>query len=148
MSTVLRVLRGSTRNQSTADYSRQSLFVYGNRYYNNATIVNTEVADVTIEAGILVMRDAADTTRVKPIVATADLAKCIGIANASGEVVLAQNATTNIAFATKGDVDGEFLVLPEVSTLATLVGDRTLKDLLTSLGFVILNVTENSKFDN
>ena len=147
MSKVLRVLRGDSRNQSTADYSRQSLFVFGNRYYET-TAKNTAVADVTMEEGILVMRDAADTANVVPIVLTADLPKCIGIAAVNGEVVLAQNETTNINYATSGDVDGALLVLPEVSTLVTLVGDRTLKDLLTSLGFNVLNVTENSKFDN
>lgn len=147
MVNVLRVLRGSTRNQSTADYSRQSLFVYGNRYYE-AIAKNTQVAAVTMESGLLVMRNAADATQVLPIVLTADLPKCIGVVAMSGEVILAQNDTTNINFATQGDLDGEYLVLPEASTLATIVGDRSLKDLLTSLGFVILNVTENSKFDN
>ena len=147
MTTILRVLRGDTRNQSTADYSRQSLFVYGNRYYE-AIAKNTQVADVTMEAGILVMRNPADATQVLPVVLTADLPKVIGIAALNGEVVLAQNDVTNINFATEGDVDGEYLVLPEASTLATIVVDRSLKDLLTSLGFHILNVTENSKFDN
>lgn len=147
MAKVLRVLRGSTRNQSTADYSRQSLFVSGNRYYE-ATVKNLAVADVTMEEGVLVMRDPANTAQVLPIVLTADLAKCVGITAMNGEIVLTQNDSTNINFATEGDVDGAYIVFPEASTLATLVGDRSLKDLLTSLGFHILNVTENSKFDN
>ena len=144
---VLRVLRGGTRNQSTADFSRHNLFVFGNRYYE-ATFLNKEIADVTLEAGVLVMRDVADATKVLPIVLEADLAKCIGVANIRGEVVLAQNDTANGTFAINGDVDGGLLVLPEASTLQTIVGTGTLKDFLTSLGFHILNVTENSKFDN
>lgn len=148
MGKVLRVLRsGDTRNQSAADYSRENLFIKGNRYYEGIAI-NTEVADVTIEEGILVMRDPADTTRVKPIVLTADLSKVIGIVAIPCDVVLSQNDTLNINYAHKGDVDGSLLVLPEVSTLNTLVGDFTLKDLLTQRGFNVLNVTDLSKFDN
>lgn len=144
---VLRVLRGGTRNQSTADYSRYNLFVSENRYYE-ATLINLDAADVTAEEGILVMRDPADATRILPIILTADLPKVIGVLNVEGETVLPQNASIPAHFAYKGDIDGGLLVLPEVSTLATIVGDRSLKDLLTEKGFVILSVTENSKFDN
>lgn len=144
---VLRVLRGETRNQSTADFSRNSLFVFGNRYYD-ATVANKAATEVTLEEGVLVMRDAADTTKVLPIVATADLAKVIGVVNITGSVVLATGEETNACYAHRGEIDGGLLVLPETSTLNTLVGDATLKDLLTEKGFVILNVSENSKFDN
>lgn len=145
--TVKRVLRGGSRNQSTADFSRHTLFVSDNRYFA-ATAKNVDVADVTMEDGLLVMRDAADLTKVNPITDAGDLAKVIGIAKVNGEVVLAQNAETPINFSYQGEVDGAELVLPGVATLNTLVGDRTLKDVLTGLGIIVLNVTDHSKFDN
>jgi len=144
---VLRVLRGGTRNQSTADYSRQSLFVYGNRYYDG-TLVNVDAAPFTAEEGVLVKRDATDPTRFCPILVAADLPKVIGVLNISGEVELAQNETTSACFAHNGDIDGGLLVFPTGVTLNTLVEDQTLKDLLTSRGFHVLNVLENSQFDN
>jgi len=144
---VLRVLRNGTRNQSTADYSRYNVFVFGNRYYDT-TVINKDAVDIVMEEGILVKRDSADPTRVEPIILTADLSKVIGITATRGEVTMAQNDTLAINYAHSGDIDGSLLRLPEASTLNTMVGDETLKDLLTSRGFHILEVTENSKFDN
>lgn len=145
---VLRVLRdGSTRNQSTADYSRQSLFVYENRYYESI-LTNPDAAALTAEEGLLVMRDANNPTGIVAITAVADLDKVIGVLNPNGSVELAQNETISVNYAHKGDIDGGLLVLPDTVTLNTVVGDQTLKDLLTSKGFVILNVTELTKFDN
>lgn len=147
MKKVLRTIRNSSRNQSTADYSRQQLFTFEPRFYE-AVLVNKAVEDLLAEDGILVMRDVANTAQIVPITATADLPKVIGVAKVGGEVVLAQNETLNVNFAFKAEVDGEFLVLPDGVTMATLVGDKSLKDVLTGLGFIIHNVTENSKFAN
>ena len=147
MKTVLRVLRNGSRNQSTADYSRQQLFISGDRYYESI-IKNPEAEDILIESGLLVMRDATDTTKILPITTVGDLPKVIGISFVNGEVTLAQNEETNINYAYTSEIDGEYLVLPSGVTVATLVGDKSLKDLLTGLGFTIFNVTENSKFDN
>ncbi|AGF91654.1 structural protein [Cellulophaga phage phi47:1] len=146
MGKVLRVLRNGTRNQSTADFSRSNVFIFGNRY-TRASILNGSGDDVVFEDGILVMRSATDTTKIVPVLLTADLAKTIGVLK-TDEVEVADGASVSVHFAHKGELDGNLLVLPEASTLNTLVGDRTLKDVLTGLGFIVSNVAEDSKFDN
>ena len=143
---VLRVLRGGTRNQSTADYSRQNLFPFGNRYYS-VTAKNIESEDTTMENGVLLKR-GTDLGTVEPIVDAANIGKCIGIARSNGEVVLTENETTPINMCIRGDIDGSLLVLPGVATLDSSTGSGTLRDLLTSLGFVIVNAVEGTKFDN
>lgn len=147
MSKVKRVLRGSSRNQSTADFSRHNLFTYGNRY-QDATFNNNTGADLTAEEGILVVRDVASNKIVPAADDLSDAANIIGILNIRGEVVLADGEDTNACYCTMGDIDAGELVLPGTSTLDSTVGDKNLIDILTGLGFVVKNVTENSKFDN
>jgi hypothetical protein len=149
MGQVKRILRGGTRNQSTADYQRENLFIYDNRYYE-ATLINKEVADLTLEEGILVKRDLTDPTRVEAIVSDteAELQKVVGVVSFRGEQVIAQNGTVNVTFCYKGDLDVNLLVYPGAATINTVVGDKILKDVLTDLGFSVHNVTENTNFDN
>jgi hypothetical protein len=147
MKTVLRVLRGGTRNQSTADYQRRQVFIYGNRH-SEAVFKNNTLGDITAESGILVVRDVATGEIVPAAENLSDLADVIGILNIDGEVVLATTETTNACYCISGDIDAGELILPGVATLDTTVGAKNLKDILTGLGFVLFNVTENAKFDN
>lgn len=147
MAKVKRVLRGGTRNQSTADFSRHSLFTYGNRY-QDATFNNNTGGALTAEEGILVTRDVATNKIVPALDDLSNLADVIGILNISGEVVMADGDDISACFCTMGDIDAGELVLPGVATLNTTVGNKNLIDILTGLGFVVKNVTENSQFDN
>lgn len=152
MAEILRVLRGSNRNTSTADYQVNEIFTYGNRFYSS-TLKHIDAAPLTLETGILVKRHIADPTKVEPIIAAtaAELGKVIGIVSYTGELVLNQNDEANINYAHNGEIDGGLLVLPGAATLDTLVtvaGDITLKDKLTSLGFIVNTVTEQKDFDN
>lgn len=146
MATIKRVLRGGTRNQSTADYSRHNLFTYGNRY-QDATFNNNSGDVLTAEAGILVVRDTTSNKIVPAAEDGSDLAAVIGVLNID-EVEMADGDDANACYCTCGDIDAGELVLPGTTTLETTVGDKNLIDILTGLGFVVKNVTENSKFDN
>lgn len=58
-------------------------------------------------------------------------------------------ATMNASYCIKGDIDAGMLLLPAGITLDSVVsGTKTMKDVLTGLGFVLNNVTEMTKFDN
>lgn len=137
--------RNVTRNQSTADYAVKRLFIFDNRFtegiYKNNTLV-----DITLKTGMLVARGAVAGGLI-PITAD-NLANTIGIAAQEGDVLLAPNATSNINFCTKGTIMTNHLVLPAGVTLDTMVGNKSLRDLLESIGFHLEFAVENTKFDN
>jgi hypothetical protein len=143
----------SSRNQSTVKFERKNIFLFGNRYVE-ATFLNKEAEEVVVEDGLLLVRDiqGGDPTKVVPVSYTDtdnnNLADIIGVSNFGGQVTLAASAETNCNCAISGDIDAGLLTLPDGVTLDTVVGNKILKDVLTDLGFVLFNVTENSKFDN
>lgn len=139
--------RNATRNQSTVDFERKNMFLFGNRY-QEAVFLNNTGSEETFTAGSLVLRDIANAGQIKPAIAGATLADVIGILAIDGTVVLAAAATAQCNYAIKGDIDASLLQFPATVTLDTVVGNKTLKDILTDLGFVLFNVTENSKTDN
>jgi len=82
-------------------------------------------------------------------VTSSNLADVIGVVALDGSVTLAVNSfmTTNIG--TKGTVDGNGLVLPSGVTLQTIVGAKTLRDILEGIGLhVDISGTEHTEFDN
>lgn len=135
--------RNATRNQSTADFERENMFLFGNRFQEE---VYKSVGVTTIKTGMLVVRNGADVS-----LATAEnLDKVIGITFIENSIECQASELKNVNICISGDIDSGLLVLPSTVTLltATSVGGKNLKDLLTSLGFVLKNVTENTKFDN
>lgn len=146
MNTVETTQRNATRNQSTADFQRKNLFLFGNRYAESIFNNNT-AAEITATSGLLVVRDVANPTKLIPATA-ANLANVVGILNVEGEVPLAVSADLNCNLCLSGDIDASLLTLPATVTLNTVVGTRLLRDILTGLGFVLFNVVENSKFNN
>ena len=81
---------------------------------------------------------------------SANLANVIGILKTTDDSVttMADAATTAANYCVSGDIDASMLYLPIGVTLDTVVGSKSLKDILTSLGFHLNNVTEMTKFDN
>jgi hypothetical protein len=80
---------------------------------------------------------------------SATLANVIGILKVSnGITTLAPAASVSANYAISGDIDATMLILPLGVTLDTIVGSKALKDILTSIGFVLNNVTEMTKFNN
>ena len=150
MSQVESTQRGATRNQSTVDYSRKQVFVYGNRY-RETVFLNNSGAALDISDGLLLIRNAANADQVIPAVAGNTLENVIGFLKIGCDTNLADGSTINASVCISGDVDAELLTLPATVTLNTVAGpagSKVLKDALTGLGFVLQNVTENSQTDN
>lgn len=143
--------RNATLNQSTVDFERQNIWLSGNRY-QTATFINDTGATADFASGSLVLRDTTTPGQIKPAIAGATLVDVIGIlkTNADGTISLEDDGTASVNYCIKGDIDASLLDLPSGVTLDTVPTDATknLKDILTDLGFVLFNVTENSKFDN
>lgn len=139
--------RDATRNQSTVDFQRKNIFLYGNR---NTPVVfkNNTGADLDIEAGLLLIRNSADATQVIPAIAGATLVNVIGFLNIEGKNTLADGETINANLCLNGDIDSSLITLPATVTLDTVTSGKALKDTLTALGFVLHNVIEGSKFAN
>lgn len=138
--------RNATRNQSTVDYTRKNIFLYGDRY-QTAVFNNNTGGDLDLESGYLVVRNTAVAGQVLPATA-ANLADVIGIAKVDGVVTLADVATLPISYCVEGDIDSGLLTLPATVTLDTVVGNKVLRDILTDLGFKLFDVSENAKTDN
>lgn len=137
--------RNATNNQSTVDFNRENLFLFNNRF-QEATLINKGASAVEMATGLLVVRDTGTAGQVE-LAASGTLANVIGI-TFMNPVTLAQNETSEINYAVCGDIDVSLLELPSGVTLDDAVGNKALRDILTDLGFVLQNVTENSKFDN
>jgi hypothetical protein len=147
MARVIRTTqRNATRNQSTVDFQRENLFLFGNRY-SEAVFNNNTGDNLNVESGILVIRNTAAAAQILPTT-NLTLASIIGILKYDGESVLEDADTTNVNYCTSGDIDAGLIVFPAGVTLNTVVGTKILKDVLTDLGFVLFNVEEGSNFDN
>lgn len=142
--------RNSTRNQSTVDITRKSIFTYGNRF-REAVLKNDTAGPLNFDSGSLVLRDPALADTIVPAIAGATLAQVVGVLFVSGgPITIAAGATANVNYCISGDVDGGLLTLPAATTLDTIVGTtgKALKDILMDLGIVPNVVTEIAKTDN
>lgn len=138
--------RNASRNQSTADFQRNNVFLYGNRY-TETTFRNNSGATMTAKAGILVIRHT-DAAEVVPAVSGSTLANVVGFLNVVGENEMTDGATMTANLCLSGDIDSSLITLPTGVTLDTIVSGKALKDILTALGFVLHNVVEGSNLDN
>ena len=137
----------STRNQSTANYEHKNLFIFDNRFVEGV-FKNTTGAAFDLLGGLLVARDTATPNGFKPVTA-ANLADVIGISAYEGKTTLAANETANMNIGTKGTVEINSIVLPATVTLSTVVGGKTLRDVLEGLGFHLNEgAVEMTDFDN
>lgn len=139
--------RNNDRNQSTADYQKKKIFIYNNRY-QNAVYHNNSGASATVSSGSLVLRETATPANIIPAIAGATLANVIGILSLDGSVTLADAGTVNASYAVSGDIDAGELTFPSGVSLDTVVGSKLLRDVLTDLGFKLVNVQEQTNFDN
>jgi len=139
--------RNATNNQSTVDFVRKNLFLYGARFAKGVLVNNLDpVASQNATIGQLVVRDTGTADQVE-LATASNLADVIGITFMNDET-LASGATTAIDYAISGDIDGGLLQLPTNVTLDTVVGNKALRDVLNDLGFVIFAVQEQTKIDN
>lgn len=145
--------RDVTNNQSTVDYIRKQIFLYGNEF-QDTIVANTTITEQTVKTGQLVIRDS--TAGQVKLATDADLTDVIGITYLDGESILAaastagntDGGTVSAHYAINGTIDSGLLELPGAATLDTMVGNKALRDILADLGFVLRTVTENLKADN
>lgn len=97
--------------------------------------------------GITVVDGTSGTAEGISPATSANLANVIGVLKICDQT-LVNGATANANYCVSGDLDGGLLVLPAGVSLESIVSGKSLKDILTGLGFVLFNVTENSNFDN
>ena len=139
--------RNATNNQSTVDFVRKNLFLYGARFAKGVLANNLDpAASQNATIGQLVVRDTGTAGQVE-LATASNLADVIGI-TFMNDKTLASGATAAIDYAISGDIDGTLLLLPDSVTLDTVVGNKALRDVLTDLGFVIFAVQEQTKIDN
>lgn len=138
----------ATRNQSTAVISdSKRVFIFDNRF-KEGIFKNTSGAPFTMAHGMLVARSKTVANGFIPVTVD-NLADVIGISAIEGSVELAAGNDVNMNIGTKGTVDGNFLILPATVTLNTVVGEKTLNDVLEGLGFhVDTSSVENTKIEN
>ena len=96
---------------------------------------------------ITVVNGSAGTENGFSPATPANLANVIGVLKMDNRTI-DNGATRNANFAISGDLESNLLVFPLGVNLQTIVGSKSLNDILTGLGFVLNNVTELSKFDN
>jgi hypothetical protein len=145
--------RNATNNQSTVDYTRKQIFIYGNEF-QSAIIANTTIVEQTAVTGQLVVRDTTTAGQVN-LAASGTLADVIGITFIDSTTLAVASSggatdggTANLSYAVNGTIDNGLLELPSGVTLDTVVGNKALRDILNDLGFILRDVTENSKIDN
>ena len=140
--------RNATRNQSNADYEIKKIFIFDNRFVPG-TFENVSGGAVTLEPGTLMLRSLVTADGFVPAIAGATLANVVGISANEDAFELADAGLAPINVATKGTVDGNLLTLPGGVTLDTVVGNKTVKDILEGIGFHIdTSAVEHTKFDN
>ena len=139
--------RDNTRNQSTVDISHSHIFM-GSNAFEEAVFNNNTGGELTLKAGTLVIRNAANAAQVLPAIAGATIANVVGIVALDSDVVLADAATVNINFGYAGKVDETKLVLPAATTLDTVQASKTVRDHLNALGLELTATIDNTKFDN
>ena len=140
--------RNATNNQSTVDFVRQNLFLYGARFAKGVLANNLDpAASQNATTGQLVVRDT-DTAGQVELATASNLADVLGITFMDTTVLADNAATVSIDYAIRGDIDGGLLQLPANVTLDTTVGNKALRDVLNDLGFVIFTVQEQTKIDN
>lgn len=137
--------RDATNNQSTIDILRKNLFLREQRFQK--AILANGIAEAPLTTGMLVIRDVATGKINLTDDTAANLANVIGITYVDPKT-LAANEELEVSYAVQGHVDENLLNLPGAATLDTTVSGKNLRDILTGLGFVLYNVTENTNFDN
>lgn len=117
---------------ATTKGNQTNLAASGTGALPTATIVNGSAA----VAGGLIPATASN------------LADVIGISDLEDSVELADTETLTISYGTDGTISSNFLVLPSGVTLDTVVGNKTLADVLEGIGFHLESSVEHTKFDN
>ncbi len=90
----------------------------------------------TTPTWVYVQGTATSGTSFIPVTSS-NLADVIGITALEGSITLPDSESSFISLGTKGGIDGGKLTLPSGVTLDTVVGNKTLRDILEAIGFHI-----------
>lgn len=127
--------RDATRNQSTVDFQRNNIFLFGNRY-QNGNFKNTGVADFDLMSGLLVARAAGTYEEATVIFSATPLS--------AGETVILGGLTyTSTAATTQSELAAAFANLSNGATTGAGTATGTYSGTLTdfSTGPVVSGTT-------
>lgn len=115
--------------------------------------VNGNVANLaqtgTGAASVITTVDGTDAIADGLIPITIDnLADAVGISANEEDISQAAAESDDISYATKGTVAEGLIILPATVTFKTLVGNKSLRDILEDIGFHLEASIDNTKFDN
>lgn len=137
---------GTLTGYSTGALSETDKVVFTASTVGNKTdLAATGTGSVT---AITIVNGSAGTEDGFSPATPATLANVIGILKIEGLNTIANGGTISANYAISGDIDAGMLILPLGVSLDSIVGSKSLKDVLTALGFVLNNVTEGTNFDN
>lgn len=139
--------RNETRNQSTADFSKNKVFLFDNRFAKGTLTNDSDPEETwTLQTGQLVYRKASGTNLT--LVATGNT--LVGVLAIDGTVDLAANASISVDYGTKGTINGlELVDIAQDPLDLTDAAGLALKDALENLGLhVDTSTVEHTKFDN
>lgn len=138
----------NTNNQLTNNYDYSKIFLFDNRY-ENGVISNGGGSDITLNAGTLIGRIAANQ----------ELAACASGATDGSQfpigvlaqtVIVPAGGSINASFGVAGEVAEEKIIFDGSDTFDTLVDGRSLRDRIASdsVGIKLVSSVENTGFDN
>lgn len=140
--------RNETRNQSTADFSKNKVFLFDNRYSQGILKNNSDPeATWTLKTGQIVYRQWDGTLA---IYGTA--VNIVGVLNIDGDIDVLAGDSLSVDYCTKGtvnglellDIDGNVLDISIIS-----INGLSIKDNLENIGLhVDTSTVQHTKFDN
>ncbi len=135
----------ANNSQSTLQIDLRKIFIRNNRY-DRSEYTNGSGDSVTWQAGEFVARNASDNKIVK--VTSSNLANVIGIVTTEYDVAVPDTESRNFNFCISGEVDSQYLTLPDGVTFATAVGNVTFRDVVQGRGIKLTAGTDNTIYDN
>ncbi len=138
-----------TENQQTINTDLTKLFVWGKRFAK-ADYTNSGYEPVPLLAGTVMGRISA-SLEITPLESGASDGSETPVGILAQDVNIAEGATKEVNFLTEGDVVESKVLLQDADTLDTLIGGRTIRDLIhaNTIGVRVLPTGDQlTGFDN
>ena len=143
--------RNTTTNQVTFDYDGSRLLIGGNHSFVDRDYENILGSDETVASGQVMGRVSA-TGHIVPFksAATDGSQHPVGLLMDGLDAIADGTVITDLSLLIGGDVRKDKVVLDGTDTLDTVVGGRTVEDLLIANGndFAFLEVADRTDYDN
>lgn len=137
-----------TNSQLTVTFDTSKTFIRNNDY-KSADYTNGTGADLQLNGGALMGRIAA-TGKVVPLSSAATDGSQYPVGILATDYLVANGATVNVRFCTKGSVVKSKVLFDGTDNMATVIEDKTLEDRIASdtVGVLLIESTENTEYDN